>query len=402
MRGGPGRWRSRGAEALNAATAPDTRAAELPRVEAGAPGSATLLLRGSWTLRSLAPRVKTVERALAAHAGLGAAWDARDVLGLDTTGAALLWRAWGRRPPERLLLRPEQEALFETLARGPGEPAAPAKMPLAARSGEPVVALGALVLSLGAHAKAMVGLLGQLLLDALALLRAPGRIPWRECSANLYRAGATALPITAMVGFLIGIVVSYLSAQQLRTFGANVLIVNLLGISVLRELGPLLAAILVAGRSGSAITAQIGVMHVTQELDALQALGISPTLRLVWPRVVALAVALPLLVVWTDAVALWGGILASDLELGIGVQQFVQRLPDVVPVVNLWIGVAKGAVFGILIALVACHHGLRIEPNTESLGAGTTASVVTSITLVLVADAVFAVALSGVGMGTLR
>lgn len=387
---------------MNAATAPDTRAAELPRVEAGAPGNATLVLRGAWTLRALAPRVKTVERALAAHAGQGAAWDARDVLGLDTTGAALLWRAWGRRPPERLLLRPEQEPLFETLARESGAPPAEARTPAAARAGEPVVALGAGALSLGAHAKAMVGLLGQLLLDALGLLRTPGRVPWRECSANLYRAGATALPITAMVGFLIGIVVSYLSAQQLRTFGANVLIVNLLGISVLRELGPLLAAILVAGRSGSAITAQIGVMHVTQELDALQALGISPTLRLVWPRVVALAIALPLLVVWTDALALWGGILASELELGIGVQQFVQRLPDVVPVVNLWIGVAKGAVFGILIALVACHYGLRIEPNTESLGAGTTASVVTSITLVLVADALFAVALSGVGMGTLQ
>jgi phospholipid/cholesterol/gamma-HCH transport system permease protein len=123
----------------------------------------------------------------------------------------------------------------------------------------------------------------------------------------------------------------------------------------------------------------------------------------VLPRVVALAVALPLLVVWTDVMALWGGILASELELDIGFAQFFERLPQVVPAVNLWIGVAKGAVFGALIGLVACHYGLRVEPNTESVGSGTTSSVVAAITLVLVADAVFAIALSGVGLeGTLQ
>jgi phospholipid/cholesterol/gamma-HCH transport system permease protein len=248
------------------------------------------------------------------------------------------------------------------------------------------------------HVTGLVELLGRLVLDVGYLLRHPGRAPWREWSATLYRTGATALPITALVGFLIGIVVSYLSAQQLQTFGANVFIVDLLGISILRELGPLLAAILVAGRSGSAMTAQLGVMRVTQELDALSAFGVSQTLRLVLPKVLALSVALPLLVLWTDALALGGGMLAADLELGIGYPVFLRRLPEVVPIANLWIGLGKGVVFGLLIAVVACHFGLRIRPDTESLGAGTTSSVVTAITVVIIADAVFAVAFSGVGL----
>ena len=166
---------------------------------------------------------------------------------------------------------------------------------------------------------------------------------------------------------------------------------NLLGISILRELGPLLAAILVAGRSGSAITAQIGMMRVTKELDALAVLGISPSLRLVLPRVLGLAVAMPLLVVWTDALALWGGMLAAERELGIPPTLFFSKLPDVVPVSNLWLGVGKGVAFGVLIAMIACHFGLRVEPNTESLGGGTTRSVVASITAVILADALFAI-----------
>jgi phospholipid/cholesterol/gamma-HCH transport system permease protein len=358
-----------------------------------------VVLHGEWTLGALAPRLPQIERQVRDQASADS-WDARGVVALDTTGAAVLWNGWGRRRPARLLVRSQHAGLFDRLAAEVPLAGSPARAP---RAAEAIGALGDGSLALLGHLRDLVALAGQLLLDALGLVLAPGRVPWREATAAVYRAGATALPVTAMVGFLIGVVVSYLSAQQIRSFGANVLIVNLLGISVLRELGPLLAAIIVAGRSGSAMTAQIGVMHVTQELDALAALGISPTLRLVLPRVVALAVALPLLVVWTDAMALWGGILASELELGIGFAHFVERLPQVVPVVNLWIGVGKGAVFGALIGLVACHYGLRVEPNTESVGSGTTNSVVAAITLVLVADAAFAIALSGVGLeGTLR
>jgi phospholipid/cholesterol/gamma-HCH transport system permease protein len=193
-------------------------------------------------------------------------------------------------------------------------------------------------------------------------------------------------------------VLSYLSAQQLQTFGANQYIVNILGLSVIRELGPVLSAILVAGRSGSAITAQIGVMRVTEELDAMQVMGIPHGLRLVLPRVIALAIAMPLLVMWTNIVALLGGALAAKLVLGIDLGFFVRSLPSVVPIANLWIGLGKGAAFGMLIALAACHFGFRIEANSQSLGEGTTTSVVTSITVVILADAVFAIVFKNVGI----
>ncbi|MNS76345.1 putative phospholipid ABC transporter permease protein MlaE [compost metagenome] len=200
------------------------------------------------------------------------------------------------------------------------------------------------------------------------------------------------------MGFLIGVVLSYLSAQQLQMIGADRFIVRLLGVSIVRELGPVLAAILVAGRSGSAITAQIGVMRVTQELDAMLVMGISHGQRLILPRVVALAVTMPLLVLWTSAMALLGGMLAAQAQLGVSAQWFLQSLPDAISLTNYWIGMMKGVTFGILIALIACHFGLRIQPNTESLGRGTTTSVVTSITGVILLDAVYAVIFSTVGI----
>ena len=159
----------------------------------------------------------------------------------------------------------------------------------------------------------------------------------------------------------------------------------------------MLAAILVAGRSGSAITAQLGVMRVTEELDAMLVMGLPHGFRLIMPRVLALALVMPLLVVWTDAMALLGGMGAAQLQLGMSPSYFLQKLPNAVPIANYWIGLGKGVAFGSLIALVACHFGLRIKANTESLGQGTTSSVVTAITVVILADAVFAIVFNGVG-----
>jgi phospholipid/cholesterol/gamma-HCH transport system permease protein len=234
-------------------------------------------------------------------------------------------------------------------------------------------------------------------LEALSLLRYPARVPWREISAGIYRTGVQALGITALVGFLVGVVLSYLSAQQLRQFGADIFIINLLGVSIVRELGPVLAAILVAGRSGSAMTAQLGVMRVTEELDAMAVMGIPYSLRLILPKVIALAITMPLIILWTDAVALLGGMVAAQSQLGFGFRFFLTSLSDAVPIANLWLGLGKGVVFGILIALVACHFGLRIKPNTESLGAGTTSSVVSAITVVIIVDAIFAILFSDIG-----
>lgn len=358
-------------------------------------GRYILVLKGGWNLRGLSAEGARLREQLQVYARDEASeWDIREVAALDSAGAFLLWRAWGGQLPGKLYLRPEQESTFIRLQNWSATSFGPI-----VRHAKPVGERVRSFFSVGTeHLRALVSILGQLILDVGHVLRHPRDVPWREISAAIHETGGRALGITALVGFLIGIVVSYLSSLQLQTFGAQIYIVNILGLSIIRELGPLLAAILVAGRSGSAMTARIGVMRVTQELDALEALGISRSLRLIFPKVVALMVALPLLVVWTDAIALIGGAIAAHFELGVGYYQFFMKLPDAVPVANFTIGFGKGAVFGLFIALLACHFGLRIEPNTESLGNETTRSVVASITLVILIDAVFAILFRGVGL----
>ncbi|KCV61261.1 ABC transport permease subunit [Bordetella bronchiseptica 99-R-0433] len=351
---------------------------------------------GDWSMQALAaPGEVARRRAALARVGADQRWDLRGVERLDTIGAHLLWGAWGQQLPERVRWSDGQREVFQTLQRNRGE-ALPAPAPVD-RWGW-LRAIGDAVFDAGRNGRALIIMFGQLVLDLGAFLRRPSRGPWREISAQVYRTGAQALGITALVGFLIGVVLSYLSAQQLQMFGADRFIVRLLGVSIVRELGPVLAAILVAGRSGSAITAQIGVMRVTQELDAMLVMGISHGQRLILPRVIALAITMPLLVVWTDAMALLGGMLAAQMQLGVSAQWFLTSLPDAISLTNYWIGMFKGVSFGILIALVACHFGLCIQPNTESLGRGTTTSVVTSITGVILVDALYAVIFSSIGI----
>ncbi len=360
------------------------------------PEGAWLQLSGRWGAAELGERQqwRALSRQLAqypASASLG--WDLRALDWLDHVGAQLLWNHWGRVWPQRLQVQEQHRSLLERAAQYSTQP--PPAPPW--RLAEQIDRLGVLVLHGLDHARHLLQLVGQLLLDSLYLLRHPYRAPWRDVSGHLYRMGAMALPITALVGFLIGVVLAYLMSLQLRQFGAEAFIVNILGISLIRELGPMLAAILVAGRSGSAITAQIGVMRVTEELDAMRVMGIPHGLRLVWPRAVALAIAMPLIAIWTTLAALAGGMLAADLALGISPGYFYQALPAAVGVANLWLALSKSVVFGVMIALIGCHWGLRVKPNTQSLGEGTTASVVTAITVVIMVDALFAVLFKTVG-----
>ncbi len=369
-------------------------------------GEACVQLRGEWTAASLAESGVwgALQGELTAVVAGGAVqrWDLRDVQRLDHTGAQVLWNVWGRQWPASaspqaqtaVQAHPGQHALLARVARYTAPAPAPARTTLLAY----YLAFGSRVLRLLDHLHALLLLLGQLLLDALRLLRHPSRGPWRDFSGHLYQIGATALPITALVGFLIGVVLAYLMTHQLKLLGADLFIVDILGLSLIRELGPVLAAVLIAGRSGSTITAQIGVMRVTQEIDAMRVLGIAQGFRLVLPRVLALALAMPLLSVWTTLAALTGGMLVADLLLQIPPSHFVLSLPEAVNASNLTLATAKSTVFGALIALIGCHFGLRVQPNTESLGQGTTASVVTSITVVILVDALFAVLFKDVGL----
>jgi phospholipid/cholesterol/gamma-HCH transport system permease protein len=361
------------------------------------PDGVRAVLDGSWSAPRLAEAVRYehIRSALAQTAqNPPAVWDLMALNRLDHTGAQLLWNSWGRHWPQALELKSSQRTTLERVVRlSTPEPASPP-----ASLWDSVLRVGALVWRVWDHLVGLLALLGQLLLDTLSLLRAPKRGPWRDVSSHLYRIGATALPVTALVGFTIGIVLAYLMSRQLRQFGADTFIVNILGIALIRELGPMLAAILVAGRSGSAITAQIGVMRVTEELDAMRVMGIAKGFRLVLPRAIALGLAMPLISVWTTLAALLGGMIAADAVLGITPAYFLTTLPRAVDIGNLWLASGKSVVFGLLIALIACHFGLRVKPDTESLGRGTTASVVTAITTVLIVDALIAVIFKNVGL----
>lgn len=356
-------------------------------------------LSGCWAAARLAEpsawaRIQSELRACSAPEASGWTWDLRTLQRLDHTGAQVLWNAWGHKWPAKVLLLDAQRTMLARVARYSMVP------PVATRitAWQVFLKLGGKVWLLIDHVRDLIRLIGQLLLDIVTLARAPGKGPWRDVSGHLYHIGATALPITALVGFLIGVVLAYLMSLQLRQFGADAFIVNILGISLIRELGPVLAAILIAGRSGSAITAQIGVMRVTEELDAMRVMGIAKGYRLVMPRALAMALAMPLLTVWTTLAALLGGMLAADLAMGVTPAYFLAALPRAVEISNLTLAVGKSVVFGVLIAVIGCHYGLRVKPNTESLGQGTTASVVTSITMVILVDALFAVVFKDIGI----
>ena len=355
-----------------------------------------ITVAGAWVVNALAhdDRLGELNTQLSTIVRLkNAQWDLRQLSNLDHVGAQTLWRAWGKKRPDNLIMQASHEGIFERLALVSAMPLPTTPKPRLTRT----MLLGNKVLGFFGHLLSFITLLGQLMLDLWCFARYPLKGPWKELSANVFRMGAQALGITAIVGILIGIVLSYLSAQQLRAFGGDLYIVNLLGISIIRELGPMLAAILVAGRSGSAITAQLGVMRVTEELDAMRVMGIPHGYRLIMPKVLALIIAMPLLIIWTDIMALIGGMISAQALLGMSPEFFIYKLPEAVPLLNYWIGLGKGATFGLLIALIACHFGLRIEPNTESLGRGTTSSVVIAITVVIIADAVFAIIFSKAG-----
>ena len=357
-------------------------------------GDSWVKLSGSWNLRNLvlAPDLQSKISLNAVNSAIY--WDLRDIDALDSVAALMIWEAWGEKIPGQLQIKPEHQCLFDRWQ----SQILPITEPCESGFSLFFNAIWQMIHGFWLQFLDIVILIGQLTLDVNYLVRHPRAIPQAEISITIYEAGVRALGITALVGFLIGVVLSYLSALQLKTFGAEIYIIDILGLSIIRELGPLLAAILVAGRSGSAMTAQLGIMRVTEELDALSAMGISHSLRLILPKVLALMIVMPLLSAWTSASALLGGMFSAQNTLDISYQQFFLKLPNVVPLINVFIGLGKGVVFGVMIALIACHFGFRIKPNTESLGVETTNSVVASITVVIMIDAVFAILFMGIGM----
>jgi phospholipid/cholesterol/gamma-HCH transport system permease protein len=241
---------------------------------------------------------------------------------------------------------------------------------------------------------ALLSFIGETAIMLAYITVRPQRWRWRPALHNIQIAGFNALPIIGMTSFLLGIVVAYQGADQLRHYGANIFVVDLVGYSMLREFAPLITAIIIAGRSGSSYAAQIGTMVVTEEIDALRTIGIEPIDLLVIPKIIALLVALPLLTIFADGIGVLGGMVMANAQLGVGYHEFILRFSKAISLSQFLIGVGKAVVFSIAIAVIGCFQGFRTKGNADSVGRQTTRSVVQSIFIVIVLDAVFSIIFS--------
>lgn len=321
-------------------------------------------------------------------------FDGSALTALDSAGAWLLCHIMRQLERKGFTvttqgLRPEHEALLRLIQRHAAEKGVPG----AARHG-PLDRFGREVWR---HLEQFLGILSFLGECSVALLRSiaqPSRIRWRAILYNLQISGFNALPIVGLLAFLMGVVVAYQGAVQLVRYGANIFVADLVGLSMLREMAPLLTAIIVAGRSGSAYTAQIGAMKVTEEIDALRTIGVSPMDLLVLPKILALLVALPLLTVYADIIGVLGGMVLAQAQLDVGFVDFLDRFDDAIKLSSFLVGLGKAPVFAVIIALVGCFQGFRVSGSADSVGRQTTISVVQAIFLVIVFDALFSVIFS--------
>ena len=314
---------------------------------------------------------------------------------MDTVGAWLIHRLARDHDIPVDGANPEQAHLLEQIAAADHpleeQPSpTPTLQRLLDRMGEATVRAGVTLVGL-------IGFFGAVLVELMSLARVPRRIRWHAMVRQFEVVGVDALGIIGLMSFLIGIVIAQQGAIQLRQFGAEVFTINLVGRLTLRELGVLMTAIMVAGRSGSAFAAQIGSMKLAEEVDAMRTIGVSPMEALVIPRVVAAFWMMPMLSFYSAMVALIGGGLFCWFSLGIPPITFVSRIREVVPITDLWQGLLKAPVFGLIIAIAGCFQGMQVEGNAEAVGLRTTAAVVQSIFLVIVLDAFFAVFFASIG-----
>jgi phospholipid/cholesterol/gamma-HCH transport system permease protein len=362
------------------------------RVDGGA-----VRCHGSWTV----DRIGQVERALgelALLARVSVELDASGAEAMDTAGAWLLRRTAedlqraGRTVVLRL--RPEHQRTLELVissgfVRSPPPPVERVGL---------VESVGRTVWSAGRELGELVRFLGEAAVTARRALTGAPRVRWRQVLENVQSAGFEALPIAALLSLSIGVVIAHEGASLFQPFGAGVLVADLVGLAMLRELSPLVVAIIAAARSGSGYAAQIGAMKITGEIDSLRAAGASPLEVLALPRIAALAVALPLLTVLADVLGVAGGAVVARSELGIDRSEFLGRIARTIQPSDYLVGLLKAPVFGCVVAAIGCYQGLHAGEDADSVGRCTTAAVVQSLFLVIVADAFFGALSRGFGV----
>lgn len=371
------------------------------RLDAAGAGEAVLHCGGRWRVGSAGELDRALQD-LAPPAAGEVTVDLAAVESLDTAGAWLLLRTRRRLEAEGLGVRftgasRAHAALLEEVTEHAGTEASPRPREAPVVRGM-VEHLGRVVTLAARNSVEFVVFLGAAVTALGRTIRHPSRLRFTSLVFHMERVGLDAVPIVGLISLLIGVVLGYQGASQLERFGAQVLVVDLVALSILREIGILLTSIVVAGRSGSAFTAQIGSMKLREEIDAMRTLGLDPMEVLVLPRMLALGLTLPLLAVFSDLMGLLGGALMAWASLGVTPEVFLERLAQAVTPGTFWVGVIKAPFFAALIALVGCFEGLSVGGSAESVGHHTTRSVVEAIFLVIVADALFSVFFNVIGV----
>lgn len=349
--------------------------------------------QGSWTMSHLA----ALDRMLQSFQWPVApelVWQTAEISAMDTGGAVLLHRTLTKlRETGQQVIVQGLRADFDDLLRMVSSNWSRIRRPEAPTPGV-LMELGHLGELKIRQAVQAVEFVGECAVELFRAFKTPSIIRWRTILQSLELDGFLALPITGLLAFLMGVVIAYQGAEQLRQFGANIFVVDLVGVSILREIGPLIVAIVIAGRSGSAYAAQFGTMKVTEELDAIRTLGLSPIQLLVLPRLCGLIIALPLLTVYADLLGVIGGALVAFNRLDLTLTEFFIRFEEWVALRHFLIGLGKAPFFAVIIAVVGCYQGFQIRGNVDDVGRRTTISVVQSIFLVIVFDAVCSIMFS--------
>ncbi|MDL2210223.1 MlaE family lipid ABC transporter permease subunit [Desulfovibrio sp. OttesenSCG-928-O18] len=354
---------------------------------------AVVQVRGEWTALTVGAVEKSLREGLAPLGGHIAAVDLAGVTRLDTTGALLLQTAVDKTGAKLVTDDPHFERLLELTADPSGfcppyAPPTPAFVKMVNDSGGTIVAEANLTLRL-------VAFLGEYLVTVGRVIRRPRELPLTSLVYHMQQVGVTAVPIVALLSFLIGLVIAYMGAQQLSRFGAEIFVVNLVEITTLRELAVLLTSIVIAGRSGSSFTAQIGAMVANEEVAAMRTMGLSPMLRLAFPRITALVLMLPALVFLADIMGILGGGIAVWSIMDMSPDAYAFRFQEVVNTRNFFVGLVKAPFFAVVIGVIGCFQGFQVTGSAESVGKLTTHSVVESIFMVILLDALFAVFFMG-------
>ena len=357
---------------------------------------------GDWTTDALRDAAEILEEFSRASRNVSIQWDVSAIGNVDSAGMMLFIRYYdllksSKCSIEVIGVKSEHEKMYRLLRRyAPGsfevEPA------FSSRFMKLFSDIGKISVSFVQDMTAFLAFIGENSVNLLSSLLHPGSIRFGAIVKNIEEAGVRAIPIVTITSFLIGMVIAYQGAVQLEKFGANIFIVDMIGLSVTRELAPLITAIVVAGRTGSSYTAQLGVMKITEEIDAMRTMGFDPHRFLVLPRIIAVMIALPLMIFFADIVGILAGMFISHLHLHLSYAEFLHRLQTVLAVKHVWIGICKGPFFAWLIAVVGCFRGFQVSKNADSIGRYTTISVVNAIFLVIACDAIFSVVFTELGI----